>query len=94
MTLINQSRFNEVAKLAKSRTNDRRWQNAIDSAVAGVVSGWWIVTELATCVAITTERGETYFANGRCSCEAFRRGLPCKHRALARLIDRYNETAS
>jgi hypothetical protein len=91
---LNQSRFNEVAKAAKSKTNDRRWQNAIDSAVAGVVSGWWIVTELANCVAITTEQGKTYFANGACQCEAYRRNQPCRHRALARLIERYNETAS
>jgi hypothetical protein len=91
---FNQSQLKEVAKAAKSRTNDKRWQNAIDSAVAGVVSGWWIVTELADCVAITTETGKTYFANGVCQCEAFKNGQPCKHRSLYRLIQLYNETVN
>jgi len=88
------ARFNAVAKTAKTKTNDKRWRNAIDNAVAGVTSGWWIVTELATCVAITTERGETYFADGVCQCRAFELGQPCKHRSLYRLIQLYNETAS
>jgi len=91
---FDQSRLNEVAKAAKSKTNDKRWLAAIDNAVAGLVSGWWIVTELHNSVAVTTETGKTYFANGVCQCEAFRRNQPCKHRALARLIERYNERVS
>jgi hypothetical protein len=90
---INQAQFAAVAEIAKAKTADRRWLSAIDKAVAGVVSGWWIVTELANCVAITTETGKTYFSNGVCQCEAYRQGQPCKHRALARLIDLYNETS-
>lgn len=91
---INQAQFNALAERTKARINDKRWQNAIDKAVAGVVSGWWVVTELADCVAITTEQGQTYFANGKCSCRAYELGQPCKHRALARLIDLYNERAN
>lgn len=91
---LNQAQFAAVVKTAKTRTTDKRWIAAIDNAVAGVVSGWWIVTELHDGILVTTERGETYHANGACQCEAFRRNQPCKHRALARLIDRYNETAS
>ena len=52
----------ETAKIAKAKTNDKRWQNAIDKAVAGVTSGKWILTELAHCVAVTTESGHTYRA--------------------------------
>jgi hypothetical protein len=43
---INIQKFNEVAEAAKARTSDKRWQNAIDKAVAGVTSGWWVITEL------------------------------------------------
>jgi len=36
-------------------------------------------------LAITTESGKTYFSNGVCQCEAYRRSTACKHRALFRL---------
>lgn len=89
---INIEKFNEVAKQAKARTNDKRWQNAIDKAVAGVVSGWWIVTELRDGIMVTTETGQTYRVNGHCSCRAAELGQPCKHLVLRRLLDLYNET--
>src|SRR5262245_153266 len=91
MTHYDIARFNAVAETAKTKTNDRRWHNAIDKALAGVVSGWWIITELANCVAITTETGRTYFANGVCQCEAFKNGQACKHRSLYRLLQLYHE---
>lgn len=85
------TKFNAIVEDAKkAAAHSPRWIAAIDNAVAGLVSGWWIVTELHSSVAITTEQGKTYFANGSCQCEAFRRNQPCKHIALARLIDRYN----
>jgi len=89
--MINIQKFNEVAKAAKARTDNKRWQAAIDKAVAGVESGWWIITELADGIMVTTEAGHTYHANGRCQCRAFELGQPCKHRALARLVDLCNE---
>ena len=89
---INQAKFNEVAAEAEARTNDKRWQNAIDKACADVTSGWWVITELADSIAVTTESGATYYANGSCQCKAFELGQPCKHRALARLITLYRET--
>jgi hypothetical protein len=83
---MNITKIKQAAETAKARTNDKRWINAIDKAVAGVESGWWIITELAHGIAVTTECGNTYFANGCCQCKAFENGQPCKHRALARLI--------
>lgn len=88
---INIQKFNEVASAAKASINDKRWQAAVDKAVAGIVSGWWIVTELHDGVLVTTETGNSYHANGICSCEAFNNGQPCKHRALARLLTIYHE---
>jgi hypothetical protein len=81
----------QAAEIAKSRTSDKRWLSAIDKAVAGFESGNWIVTELATSIAVTTESGKTYFANGVCQCEAYNRSTACKHRALYRLIQIANE---
>jgi hypothetical protein len=91
---INQDQLTQIATEAKSKTNNKRWQRAIDNAVAGVISGWWIVTELKDSVCITTEQGHTYFANGSCQCRAYELGQPCKHRSLYRLIQLYNERAS
>jgi len=91
MTQYDIARFNAVAKTAKTKTSDKRWIAAIDKALAGVVSGWWIITELANCVAITTETGRTYFANGVCQCKAFKNGQACKYRSLYRLIQLYHE---
>jgi hypothetical protein len=88
---INIQKFNEVANAAKARTNDKLWRNAIDKAVAGITSGWRVITELADSVAVTTETGKTYFANGVCECEAFNRNQPCKHRSLYRLLVLYRE---
>jgi hypothetical protein len=84
---MNILKIKKAAEIAKSKTNDKRWIAAIDKAVAGVESGWWIVTELAHGVAVTTECGNTYFANGSCQCKAFANGQPCKHRALARMVE-------
>jgi hypothetical protein len=80
------NKIKKAAEVAKSKTSDKRWINAIDKAVAGVESGW-IVTELVHGIAVTTECGNTYFANGACQCKAFANGQACKHRALARLIE-------
>jgi hypothetical protein len=87
---FNKEKLEAVANEAKAKTDSKRWQNAIDKAVAGLLGGW-IVTELQHCVAITTESGKTYRANGVCQCEAFFKDQPCKHRAAARLITLYNE---
>ena len=89
--ILDITKFHAVAQEAKKRTNSPRWKAAIDRAVAGIASNWLIVTELYNCVVITTETGKTYYANGSCQCEAYRRNQPCRHRALARLIERYNE---
>src|SRR5262245_48548679 len=77
------NKIKQAAEIAKARTSDKRWLSAIDKAVAGAEH--WIVTELPTCLAITTESGKTYFANGVCQCEAYKRSTACKHRALYRL---------
>lgn len=86
---INQVKFAKVVEVAKAKAaGHARWIAAIEKAVAGLAAGW-IVTELADGIMVTTESGLTYHANGACQCEAFRRNQPCKHRALARLIELY-----
>ena len=92
---INRAQFNKVVADAKAKVaGNKRWIAAIDAAVKGLMSGKWVVTELASCVAVTTESEKTYYANDKhCQCESFFYGKPCRHRAAARLIALYNEVA-
>lgn len=88
---LNQTQFAKVVEAAKLKAaGSARWIAAIDKAASGV-NGGWIVTELHNGIMVTTESGNTYHANGACQCAAFRNNQPCKHRALARLIELYNE---
>ena len=76
----------KAAETAKAKTSDKRWNAAINKAVAGVQNGW-IVTELQNCIVVTTESGNTYRANDKhCQCRAFFQNQPCKHRSLYRLM--------
>lgn len=79
------NKIKQAAEIAKTKTSDKRWINAIDKAVAGVENGW-IVTYETHGIMVTTENG-TYRANGSCQCKAFAVGQACKHRALARLVE-------
>ena len=78
------NKIKKAAEIAKAKTSDKRWINAINRAVEGVENGW-IITELVDGIMVTTENG-TYHANGVCQCKAYNLGQPCKHRALYRLI--------
>jgi len=42
---------------------------------------------------ILSGSNEIYSANGTCQCKAYEKGFPCWHRAAARLVERYMETA-
>ena len=91
---FNSSILNQVITEAKTKAaGNKRWLAAIDKAAA-CLTGNWIVTELFNCIAVTTESGETYFANGVCQCKAYALGTPCKHRAAARLVEMYNEAVA
>src|SRR5262249_59975664 len=88
---FNSQILNQVITEAKTKAaGNKRWIAAIDKAAAGLI-GAWIVTELFNCIAVTTESGETYFANGSCHCKAYALRTPCNHRAAARLVEMYNE---
>lgn len=88
---INSVKFNELVNEAKAKAAGQpAWVRAIEKAAEGLQGGW-IVTELADCLLITTESGETYRANSVCQCRAYRYGKPCRHRAAAQLWKRYQE---
>ncbi len=89
MTLDTQI-FNAIVEAAKAKAADSpAWLRAIDRAVEGILSGELLVTTLSNGALVTSSNG-SYLANGACSCKSFQFGhKECKHRAAARLIERY-----
>jgi hypothetical protein len=78
--------INAAATIAKSKTASRAVHAAIERALTGL-RGAWVVTELANCLANTSDSGATYFASAHtCQCPAFHSGQICKHRCAARLV--------
>ncbi len=68
-----------------------RWLAAIERAAVELDSNPYIEALDDHTLLIGSPSGNTYTANGACQCEASRRGIPCWHRAAARLYTRYTE---
>src|SRR5262245_12524489 len=92
---INQAKFNAIVEAAKTKAADSpAWLRAIEKAAAGILDGSLIVTTLAHGALVTGKNG-SHHANGRCDCEASRRGhSQCYHRAAARLMHNYETAAA
>jgi len=85
------TKFNKVVETAKSKTNDKRWQNAIDKASEAILSGDLVITQLMDYSLVTSPNG-SYRVNGHCECRASQHGhKECYHRAGVRLMALYNE---
>jgi len=92
---MNTQKFNQIVEAAKAKAaGNKRWINAIEKAADAILNNRWIITPLAHSYAMTTESGETYFANGSCQCKAYTNGQPCKHRCAARILDLMEEEAA
>jgi hypothetical protein len=90
---INEAKFERVVEAAKAKTNDSKWLRAIEKAAAGILDGSLIVTVLAHGALVTGKNG-SHHANGVCDCQAAKKGhTQCYHRAAARLMAIYEETA-
>ena len=70
---------------------DKRWSSALDRAWAFALEAESFEYDLASWavrVQSASHPSVFYTSNGDCSCEAFKNGNACWHRALARLIRR------
>jgi hypothetical protein len=67
-----------------------RWQRAIARARQEIGSNPYLHFD-GEALLILSPSNEIYRANGVCQCKAFERGIPCWHRAAARLVQRYVE---
>jgi hypothetical protein len=85
-----ESRLNAAIETAKARAaGNRALLNAIEKAAIGL-RGAWVVSELRNAMAVTTESGATYYANGTCGCAAYQSGMVCKHRVTYRVVALYH----
>jgi hypothetical protein len=74
-----------------SAAGNQRWLNAIDAGYDDLLQADTIAFDVATHairIESASEPGKFYTANGDCQCEAFARGIPCRHRAAARIVRR------
>jgi len=105
MLNLNSSTLAAVVDRALQDAADHpRWLNAINRAVAELVSNPWIECQHAhTGLIIGSPSGNAYAANGICNCASFtgidphtgkrlhQGGQPCWHRAAARLVRLHDE---
>ncbi len=82
----------KVELTVKDASTKKRWINAIAKAVVQIEENGAFMTydEKENHLVIWSQGSDkVYSANGVCQCEAYARGLPCWHRAGARLIRIY-----
>lgn len=93
MMNIDQDKMQRVAQDAFDKVSgNRRWETAIAKAKSQLEANPYMYFD-GQSLLILSPSDEIYSANGTCQCRAFQRGLPCWHRAAARLVERYNETS-
>jgi hypothetical protein len=78
-----------TAEAKRNAAQHPRWLVAIDRASVELESNPWIEAQDDHTLLIGSPSGNTYIGNGTCQCIAFQRGVPCWHRAAARLYHRY-----
>ena len=97
---IQTTTFEQVVQAAFDSTDNRRWQNAIVRAKQIVESNPFVTLQSDGKLIVLSDSNEIYeVTEGSCvttegkACKAFAQGQPCKHRALRRLMLRYNEVS-
>ena len=93
MLNIDQTKLEEITQEAFDKvTGNRRWETAIVKAKQQIESNPYLHID-GDALLILSPSNEIYRANGACQCKAYEKGFPCWHRAAARLVRRYSETA-
>jgi hypothetical protein len=92
---LNQESFGAVVEAALVKAGDsRRWRNAIIRAAIEAQVNPFVHYD-GNSLLVLSPSNEIYRSNGTCfttdgqPCKAFAKGFPCWHRALARLVERY-----
>jgi hypothetical protein len=91
---VNIVKFEQVISEAKAKAaSSPAWIRAIERAAEMILDNAYMDYSDGELL-ILSDSGNIYRANGICQCAAFKRNRPCKHRALARLVQRYVEAES
>ena len=91
---LDQHTLSAVVETALVAVNgNKRWSNAIRKAAQELQDNPYMHWT-GQLLLMLSESGEIYEANGRCQCKAFASGQPCRHRAAARLVQRYMEASN
>jgi hypothetical protein len=91
MMNLNEEKMATVIREAFDKvTGSRRWQTAIAKAKQQIEENPYMSYD-GHALLVLSPSGEIYTANGTCQCRAFEQGVPCWHRAAARLVERYFE---
>lgn len=93
-TTLNRDTLRSVVYLALLATDDLRWRAAIKKAAAWLRDGGiprTLPDGKHVFIPSRTDPTTGYTVNGACTCKAAERGIPCWHRAAARLWQRYVE---
>lgn len=82
-----------LARITPDTKDGKRWTNAIAKAVVEIENNPYLTWQANSysLLMLSQTSGEIYTANGTCQCAAFAQGMPCYHRAAARLVARYLE---
>lgn len=76
-----------------NRADAKRWINAIRKGLNELQENCYWQYDGKELLMMSATSGTTYQSNGTCQCKAFAQSQPCRHRAAARLLARYAETA-
>jgi hypothetical protein len=94
--MVNQDLLSQVIESALRQVQgDKRWTNAILRGAELIESNRCLPVDNGSLL-ILSESGHNYFVNGSCRteqglCPAFANHRPCKHRAVYRLLQLYDE---
>lgn len=92
MLHLNIDILNKVVATAKANASAQpRWVNAIARAALELQENPYIEVVDDHTLLIGSTSGESYTANGTCQCTAYAHNLPCYHRAMSRIYQRYTE---
>jgi len=88
MLSLNPTTLNAVVEQAShDAAAHPRWLSAIARAIVEISDNPYIARNPnGHGVIIGSASGQAYSANGTCSCESFKFGQPCYHRAIARIV--------
>src|SRR5215213_5317055 len=76
----------------KQAAEHQAWLNAINKAALYLAAEQWAFDgEVLVIVSATTDDAKYLVTSKTCQCKAFTRGIPCWHRAAARLLCKTSE---